>query len=95
LKKHKTILIPPDKPINHDLHEKIQISLPVEFEEREIKIALATELFREGKLTLKQSAELAELCVEDFLKELSRRKVSIINWDEEELKREIRNADSF
>ena len=37
----------------------------------------------EARLTLKQAAEL---CVEDFMKELSRREVSVINWDEEELK---------
>jgi len=36
---------------------------------------------REARLTLKQATEVAGLCVEDFMKELSRRKISIINLD--------------
>lgn len=49
-------------------------------------ILLAVELYREARLTLKQAAELAGLCVEDFMKELSRRGISIVNWGVEELK---------
>ncbi len=51
-----------------------------------LRSLLAVKLCREARLTLKQAAELAGLCVEDFMKELSRRKVSIINLDEEELR---------
>ncbi len=40
----------------------------------------------EARLTLKQAAKLAGLRVEDFMRGLSRRKVSIINLDDEELK---------
>lgn len=59
----------------------IQIEVPQEITERDVKIAIAVELYREGKLTLKQASDLAELCVEDFMKILSEKKVSIINWD--------------
>ena len=54
---------------------------------------VAIELYREGKVTLKQAAELAYLCVEDFIKKLSRRKVSVVNWPVEELKEELKEVD--
>lgn len=75
----------------------IKVSIPehIGIDEYEVKLLLAIELYREGRLTLKQAAELAELCVEDFMKELSRRKVSIINWDEEELREELRVAEKL
>ena len=49
----------------------------------------------EARLTLKQAAELAGLRLEDFMKEISRRKVSIINLDEEELEEELRAAEDL
>jgi len=63
----------------------LKISIPnyIDIDEYEARLLLAVELYREAKLTLKQAAELAGLCVEDFIKELSRRRVSIINLDEE------------
>ncbi len=75
----------------------LKISVPeyVGIDEYEAQLLLAVELYREGKLTLKQAAELAGLCVEDFMKELSRRKVSIINLDEEELKEELKVAENL
>ncbi len=73
----------------------IQIEVPEEISERDIKIALAVQLYKDGKLTLKQASDLADLCIEDFMKVLSEKKVSIINLDKEELKKELKNADSF
>jgi len=72
----------------------LKISIPdyIDIDEYEARLLLAVELYREAKLTLKQAAELAGLCVEDFIKELSRRRVSIINLDEEELREELRVA---
>jgi len=73
----------------------LKIIMPehVGIDEYEARLLLAVELYREARLTLKQAAELAGLCVEDFMKELSRRKVSIINLGEEELKEELRVAE--
>ena len=73
----------------------IQIEVPDEISERDVKILLAVQLYKEGKLTLKQASELAGLCIEDFMKVLSEKKVSVINWDEEELLKEIKNANNF
>ncbi len=74
---------------------KISISEHIGIDEHEARLLLAVELYREGRLTLKQAADLAGLCVEDFMKELSRRKVSIINLDDEELKEELRVAEDI
>nr|MDO8044810.1 UPF0175 family protein [Candidatus Baldrarchaeota archaeon] len=59
----------------------------------EVRLMVAIELYREGKVTLKQAAELAALYVEDFIKKLSRRKVSVVNWPVEELKEELKEVD--
>jgi len=74
---------------------KVVIEVPDELPEKDVIIATAVQLYREGKLTLKQASDLADLCLEDFMKVLSEKKVSIINWDEEELRKELKNADSF
>ena len=73
----------------------LKISIPehIGIDEHEARLLLAVELYREARLTLKQAAEVARLCVEDFMKELSRRKISIINLDEEELKEELKVAE--
>ncbi len=75
----------------------MKISAPehIGIDEYEARLLLAIELYREGRLTLKQAAELAGLCVEDFMREISRRKISIINLDEEELEEELRIAEEL
>ena len=74
---------------------KIIIPEHIGIDEYEARLLLAVELYREGRLTLKQAAELAGLCVEDFMRELSRRKVTIINLDEKELEEELRVAEDI
>ncbi len=75
--------------------EQIVIRVPYELPERDAKIAIAVRLLRDEKLTLKQASDLADLCLEDFMKVLSEKKVSVINRDEEELQKELENANSF
>ena len=41
-----------------------------DIDEHEARIALAAELYREGKMTLKQAADTAKLTLWDFLYEL-------------------------
>jgi len=74
---------------------KISVPTYIGIDEYEARLLLAVELYREARLTLKQAAELADLYVEDFMKELSRREVSVINWDEEELKEELKIAEEL
>lgn len=66
-----------------------RVELPVDVDKKEVLTALAAILYKEGKLTLKQAADLAGLSVEEFLLELSRRKVPFTNITVEELKEEI------
>ncbi len=75
--------------------KQVIIEIPDEISERDVRIAIAVQLYRDGRLTLKQASDLADLCVEDFMKVLSEKKVSIINWSEEDLQKELKNADSF
>ena len=72
----------------------LTVDVPVDISQRDLRIALAVQLYRDGKLTLKQAAELADFCVEDFMKILNEKRVSVISWDERELEKEIKNADS-
>ncbi len=68
------------------------MNIPIDISQKDLKIALAVQLYREGRLTLKQAADLADFCVEDFMKILSEKKVSVINWDEGELDIELKNC---
>lgn len=61
----------------------------VDIDEDEARIALAAELYREGKMTLKQAADTAKLTVWDFLYELGKRKISYTNITLEDLQEEL------
>ena len=73
----------------------VSVEVPEALDEWDVRVASAVELYRVGKVTLKQAAEIAGVCVEDFMKLLSRRKVSILNWTLNELKEELRSLDSL
>jgi len=71
-----------------------KVELPADVDKQEILITLAVILYKEGKLTLKQAADLAGLSVEDFLLELGKRKVSFTNITLEELREELEEISS-
>jgi len=71
--------------------KELKVRVPKELRKEEVAMALAIELYREGRLTLKQASDLAGFCVEDFMRILSDRGVSVINWDVEELEKEMKN----
>jgi len=71
-----------------------KVELPADVDKREILIALAVILYKEGKLTLKQAADLAGLSVEGFLLELGKRNVSFTNITPEELREELEEISS-
>lgn len=68
---------------------KLEVPLKAWIDEKEAKIALAAELYREGKITLKQAADTADLTVWDFLYEIGKRKISYTNITLEDLRSEI------
>ncbi len=65
------------------------IKIPKWLDEKEAKIAMAAQLFKEGKVTLKQGAEIAGLTIWDFLYELGKRKISYTNITPEDLEEEL------
>lgn len=69
--------------------KKLEVSLIGDLTEADARIALAAELFREGKMTLKQAADIAQLTLWDFLYELGKRKISYTNITLEELHEEL------
>ena len=69
----------------------IRLKVPEDVSEVEVRLLVAVELCREGKLTLKQAADLAEMSVWDFYM-IGKRKVSFTNIDVEDLKDEASYA---
>jgi predicted HTH domain antitoxin len=49
----------------------------------------AVKLFRDGKLSLEQSADFCKMNIYDFLSILSKAGVSVINYDPDELEQEV------
>ncbi len=67
----------------------LEVPLVGDVNEDEARIALAAELYREGKMTLKQAADTAKLTLWDFLYELGKREVSYTNITVEDLQEEL------
>jgi len=67
----------------------LEVPLVGDVNEDEARIALAAELYREGKVTLKQAADTAQLTLWDFLYELGKREVSYTNITVEDLQEEL------
>lgn len=73
----------------------LEVPLVGDVNEDEARIALAAELYREGKMTLKQAADTAQLTLWDFLYELGKREVSYTNITVEDLREELGKIRSF
>ena len=56
----------------------------------EVRLLTAIELYREGKVSLGKTAEIAGLNLREFLYELRKRGIPI-NYDPEEIKKDLRN----
>ncbi len=57
--------------------------------ERELQLHLAVSLFESGEVSVGKAAEIAGVSKPDFLEELGRLKIPVINLDEEELQVEL------
>ena len=78
-----------------ELPEEILLSLHLAEDEviKEMKRTLAVKCFKERKLSIGQSAELAEMTEEDFIKYLGNQNISIFNIDDlDELKKDLGNC---
>ena len=79
-----------------ELPEEILLSLRTDENEfiDEMKKTMAIKYFANKKLSIGQSAELADMSEEDFVKLLGKERISIFRFDniEEELKEDLKNA---
>ena len=72
----------------------ISINLPdfIDLNEKEIKLLIASKLYEEGKLSIGEAAQLAELSKRAFIEILGRFDVSLFNYNTEELRNDVKNA---
>ena len=64
----------------------------LDLDNREASMLLATQLYKQGKLSLGQAAELAGYSKRTFMELLGNYNVSVFNYGEQELENDIRNA---
>ena len=57
--------------------------------EKEVKLANAIDLFVRGVVSIERAAELAELNLYDFIRELRRRGIAAYPYGDEELREEL------
>jgi len=74
--------------------KSISINLPdfLDLNEKEIKLLIASKLYEEGKLSLGEAAQLAELSKRAFIEILGRFDISLFNYNAEELRNDVKNA---
>lgn len=58
----------------------------------DLRVTLAVRLFEEGRVSSGRGAQMAGMGKWDFIEELGRRKVPVVNWDEDEIRRELEYA---
>jgi len=78
-----------------ELPEEVLLSLRTDENDfiNEMKRTIAVKYFVNKKLSIGQSAELAEMSEEDFMKYLGQEKVSIFRYNDiDELKEDVKNA---
>ncbi len=74
---------------------KIKIPDTVDLEDREMLMYLASKLYEESKLSLGQAAELAGLSKRTFMEMLGQYGVSLFNYDEKELEKELKHVKNY
>lgn len=71
------------------------LQIPDNLDEREAKTLLAAKLYEKGSLSLGQAAELAGYSKRTFMELLGNYEVSVFNYSETELEKEILNAQDY
>lgn len=74
--------------------KKITFNFPDNFEidEKEILMIIASQLYKSGKLSLGQAAEITGMDKRTFAEALGKNNVSIFNFPESEISRDVKNA---
>ncbi len=67
----------------------LEVDLPANLSEDEVKLLLAIKLYEVGKVSLGQAAKLAGFSKRAFMEMLGHYKVPVFNYSPEELRQEI------
>lgn len=73
----------------------LTVQIPDSVDEKEAKTLLAAKLYEKGLLSLGQAADLAGYSKRTFMELLGNYDVSVFAYSEEELEKEILNAQSY
>jgi len=75
----------------------LTLSIPetVDIDEKEAKTLLAAKYYEKGSLSLGQAAELAGYSKRTFMELLSNYEVSVFNFPDDELEKDILNAKNY
>ena len=73
----------------------LTLQIPDNLDEKEAKTLLAAKLYEKGSLSLGQAAELAGYSKRDFMKRLANYEVSVFEYSEAELDKDIMNAQDY
>lgn len=71
------------------------LQIPDNLDEKEAKTMLAAKLYEKGSLSLGQAAELAGYTKRSFMEVLGDYDVSVFNYSENELEKDIDNAQNY
>jgi predicted HTH domain antitoxin len=74
------------------LTKVIQVKVPEFLSDRDVRIAVAIDVFSKGSISLGKAAEIAEIPIQEFLVELKKRGIKAYHYTDKgafkELKRE-------
>ena len=73
----------------------LTLQIPDSLDEREAKTLLAAKLYEKGSLSLGQAADLAGYSKRTFMELLANYEVSIFDYSEAELEKDILNAQNY
>ena len=73
----------------------LTVQIPDNLDEREAKTLLAAKLYEKGSLSLGQAAELAGYSKRTFMELLGNYEVSVFEYSEAELEKDILNAQNY
>ena len=68
------------------------IEIPEDINKEEAKLFLAMKLFEEGKMSLGQASDYAGFSKKSFIEILGKHKIPVIDYPNEELEEDLKNA---
>ena len=73
----------------------LTLQIPDNLDEKDAKTLLAAKLYEKGSLSLGQAAEVAGYSKRDFMELLANYGVSVFEYSETELEKDILNAQNY